>query len=48
MRDLRTAVERHVVSELLEYAVARSTFHLHVNDLSSFIRERNEYRAKEY
>jgi hypothetical protein len=48
MRDLRTVVERHVVSELLKYAVARFTFQLHVNDPSSFIREQNEYRAKEY
>ncbi len=48
MRDLRTAVERRVVSELLKYAVARFTFHLHVNDLRSFIREQNEYGAKEY
>jgi hypothetical protein len=47
MRDLRTAVERHVVSELLKYAVVRFTFHLHVNDHRSFIREQNEYWAKE-
>jgi hypothetical protein len=48
MRDLRTAAERHVVSELLKCAVARFTFHLHLNDLHSFIPEQNEYRAKEY
>jgi len=48
MRDLRTAVERHVVSELLKCALARFTFHLHVDDLGSFVREQNEYRAKEY
>jgi hypothetical protein len=47
MRDLRTAVESHVASELLKGAVVRFTFHLHLNDLRSFIREQNEYRAKE-
>ena len=47
MRDLRTAVERHVVSELFKYAVARFTFQLHVNDPRLFIREQNEYWAKE-
>ena len=48
MRDRRTPVERHVVSELLKCAVVRFTFHLHLNDLRSFIWEQNEYRAKEY
>jgi len=48
MRNLRTAVGRHVVSELLKCAVARFTSHLYCNDLSSFIREQNEYRDKEY
>jgi hypothetical protein len=48
MRDLRTVVEHHVVSELLKCAAARFTFHLHLKDLHSFIWEQNEYRAKEY
>jgi hypothetical protein len=48
MSDLQAAVERHVVPELMKCAVARFPFHLHLNDLRSFIGEQNEYRAKEY